>query len=310
MTIPKHLHVTRNMPTEFELPDNYQTLLRGEKEALLWQRALDGQYPEGALPNEWPSSLALLKLTSTPHDRVSLDRVSDEMPPGRVKLIHRYGSVAKFAWKAFDGHPYTGIFQSGGSGLARVSRAVKSQTRGLPGLALKVFVDGKASTNIFAMPSAERDWSDQNPFSLPYSNRINVGNSGRGKILRAIFNWAFAETIRQENTTDLEATYMPLDGLAKITCDGTEVDKHVRPEIIILQPSKHAQMPSAREPDFRIKLGELEPGMTMFSIYALHTKDSSPEKIGELSFTSRFIASRYSDETLFFQHDRGPTKPE
>ncbi len=290
------------------LPADYQALPRADKEALLWSKAEASEYPAGTMPDRWPGPLDMLKLASSRHDRVSLDHVSDEMPPGRIKLLHRYGSVARFEWIASTGHPYTGIFRTGGSGLARVSRAVKSFALGLPGIALKIFIDGKPSTNIFAMPSANRDWNDHNPFSLPYMNRIVIAGSGRGKFLRAIFDRFFASTIREERTTDLEATFLPLNGLASITPDGTEESEPVHPRLIVFKPTEHAHLPSDVEPDFRIKLGQLDPGNTLFTINAASSVESEPEYIGDLRLTSRFVACRYSDETLFFQHDRGPTK--
>ena len=296
--------------THAPLPSDYQALPRGDKEALLWQKVLESEYSTGALPDEWPGPVDMLKLTSTRHDRVSLDLASDEMPPGRVKLLHRYGSVARFEWRAHAGHGYTGIFRTGGSGLARVSRAVKSLAMGLPGMALKVFIDGRPSVNIFAMPSADRDWTDQNPFSLPYANIIEIGSSRRGQFLRAIFNRLFAGTIRAERARDLQATFLPLDGMTKITPDGADVAEPAHPELVIFEPTAGARLSAAREPDFRLTLGELEAGTTLLTICAARTRSSPPEPVGELVITSPFVASRYSDEVLFFQHDRGPTLSE
>jgi hypothetical protein len=94
---------------------------------------------------------------------------ASDVRPERVKLFHPFGSVASVVYEARAGHPYTGLFASGGEGLARLSLATDDESY-IPGIALKLFVAGAPSVNIHAIPSFEpqrgRDFFERAPSNV------------------------------------------------------------------------------------------------------------------------------------------------
>ena len=79
------------------------------------------------------------------------------MKPGRPKMIHRQGLVAKVEYVPEPDNGLTGIYASGSDAvIMRISETetINALSKGShPSIALKFLIDGMASTNIFGMES-------------------------------------------------------------------------------------------------------------------------------------------------------------
>jgi hypothetical protein len=129
------------------LPPGYQDESAEEKLNLLWDKVSASPYAWTNLPTKDPGFFELASLLRPRYDSVSFTQVSDEMPEGRKKLIHTYGSAAKIQLKIFPNSSYTGLFKTGGMGIARLSLAKQDYTNFIPGMAIKILIDGQRSQN-------------------------------------------------------------------------------------------------------------------------------------------------------------------
>lgn len=211
---------------------------------------------------------------------------SDERAP-RTKIFHPFGSVAKVRYEARGGHPYTGLFETGGEGLARLSLATDEKTY-IPGIAMKLFVQGGPSVNVHAIPSFDpqtsRDFFERAP-----SNEIpppsNVAIKLFSKLARRI-----ADPLRR-----------PVDHLAAVRPDGACVSDPVAPRRIHFRPAE-VHFPADSTADFRDLLATIPAGTV---IYAVHAETPEGEvHIGDVRTCSPFVASEWGDRVLHFQHAR------
>ena len=58
--------------------------------------------------------------------------------------------------------------------------------------------------------------------------------------------------------------------------------------------------------DWRRSLAALPTGVRLFDLKIAESIDARAEAYGCLTLDAPFVASRYGDEQLFFQHDVGP----
>jgi hypothetical protein len=151
-----------------DLPPGYQQLTAAEKLNILWSKVTVKPYAMTSLPTKDPSAFDMAKLFGGKYDSVSFTQASDEMPKNREKLIHTYGSAAKVELKIFPNSTYTGIFKTGGVGIARLSVAKQDKTNFIPGMALKVLIDGQRSQNFQVWRTSQRlmEVRIQNPISF------------------------------------------------------------------------------------------------------------------------------------------------
>ena len=107
---------------------------------------------------------------------------------------------------------------------------------------------------------------------------------------------------------------LPLLEAAQTKADGSKVPPaEVRtPFEIIFEPTKEVQglyaKQLAEEPegDMRIALGSLSIGTVLYNVLLTATRDADAERhlAGTITMTSKFIASKFGDENIFFQHMR------
>lgn len=283
------------------LPSDYASRCAAEKLDLLWHRASTEPYTADALPRQEPGLVARRKLFSPAHHTVSFTHPSDELPPGREKLIHRFGVVARASLRRTVLSPYTGFFATGGVGLLRVSAATVVPSFN-PSLAFKHPVTGGPSVNWFAMASSDGQEDDHEPFRRVWSNSLPEPQRLDARMLGRVM----AAAIKRLEAPRLYPVYLPLHHMASIDGGGREVADPCVPDRIVLTPDPAARVGSEQEPDWRVRLGTLEPSTRLFEVALAADIESKPEAWGELVLESRFVASAYGDETLFFQHDRGP----
>lgn len=283
------------------LPSDYVQRSAVDKLELLWAKVSADPYPPSSLPSKVPGAWDRRKLFSTPHNRVSFEHATDELPEGRSKLVHAHGVVAKIGLVLRDS-PYSGVVGSGGPGLLRASDAVGGGTF-QPSLAIKFLVDGQPSLNYLALPSVHRDPGDADFLSSVYSNSAPPPKKLDNKLIVG----AFERTAKALGGKRLYGIYLPLHHLAQRELDGRAVADARVPDRIELHPTAAARAGASSGKDWRVVLTGLPVGLALFEVRAAPKIDVEATVIGELRLESSFIASRYGDERLFFQHDVGPT---
>lgn len=287
--------------THAGLPDKYNDLSAEQKRLILWENINQSLYS-----NELPELTATQFATTAFRaiDPFFVDKTfsttSDEMPlqqnpitkkqRHRPKIIHTYGSTALVRFIPTKNHPFTGVFERQTLGLARVS--IAAPLTFTPGMAVKFFLDDQPSVNIQVMHSLTLDKDNCHPFENNFSNIIPPP-SGILKFAAVTF-----ELIAKKRGG--RANHLTLDHLAEV---GTKNPK--APYQIILTPSYKAQTLKFNcDQDYRMTMFE-ELGFAdkLYDIYANDKEDGEFIKVGKLVLESKFLASEYGDEVLFFQHD-------
>jgi hypothetical protein len=267
---------------------------------------------------------AFKALQSEPLSR-SLTFSSDEFLEPRQKLIHTYGTTAKVLFEPDAATPYTGIFSERAHGLARFSYAGPMLAVGaVPALALKFPIDGAhASLNIVVMNKLDRQQPFWHFFSKHSHNSVfqnrftNILPTPRATNLFIRTRNDRFKTVVQDGTV----LRQPVDGVAGIHTNGNPVgaDEVKAPYRLILSPTKQAVESSDPKIDFRDDLARnIKPGTAIYEIYALTESEEkdfnsagvskldgllkSARRIGALTTESEFIASKWGDYRLFFQH--------
>ncbi len=279
------------------LPADYQTLKSNNKLSLLWdQKILQTTY--AVLPPIKFMSIVwkFFQLLRPSYLAVSFNLISDELPKNRERLIHPNGAVAKVEWVADAGVNASGIFQTGAVGLVRLSLAGNPHaTRSyIPGMGLKLFIDGHPSVNLQVMHSLMGQGKNQNFFKENFSNVIPDP---------PFFLWLFALAF---STAKNPPTVLSVDHLSCIQKDGTivEPEKIVPVYQIVMKPNHALDIDPETPHDFREELGKIEENSVLYTLYIRQTQKSDLLKIGTLISRSRFISSAYGDDRLFFQHYR------
>lgn len=277
-----------------QIPADYQSRTALVKQELLWEEI--AETPWETLPdfnnNSWSSILknlkSLMSLSKT------FDHQSDEIPEGRPKFIHTFGSVVQFELEPKGDHPFTGMYQKGASGIARLSLAASPDSIAYtPGMALKFLIDGQASRNIVVMNSLEGQGQDRNFFAKNFSNKIEEPQSWTLWLLGKVFE-------RTRNP----ATDLPVAHLASVSQSGDKPALSIAPDQLIFKPSEESAsaMTSDSEEDVRLSLQKIPAGTILYHVYGV--LQNQEIYIGDLKTSSEFIASKYGDKKLFFQHRR------
>jgi hypothetical protein len=287
------------------LPENYQSLTATEKQALLWRNIEATAYRDGALPQYASLSFYLHAVTnglmSVDYLRQTFLVASDELPSGRTKIIHTYGTVACVELVPRPGHPFTGVLCTGARGVARLSLAFPGDVF-CPGIGLKLLIDGRPSVNIVAMPSLLGQGRDENVFARAYVNPAPTETTG---IAEAVLKHTFTETATSFHAEVMRWNHMPLDDWASQESNGTQVAEPCVPWGITLEPVPGAQTSSTPGPDYRVKLRAIAPGTVIFKVMMRTEADAPPLHVADLVTRSPFVASRWGDEGLYFQHAIG-----
>jgi hypothetical protein len=279
-----------------ELPVNYQSLTALQKQKILWSEIKKTPYKE--LP-ETKTGLGigfmLKSLKSLSSLAVSFDRKSDEMPQGRAKVIHPFGVTAPVEWIAYE-NEYSGIYQSGGVGFARLSIAGDPALLGfVPGMALKILVKENPSVNLQVMYSLDGQGEATNFFEHSFTNNIPKPNSILLQPLVGLF------ALVQD-----PPTYLPVNHFAQIEQNGKNLDTVLAPHSLVFEPTSEVTdlFPQISDVDFRDQLASLEKGTVLYDIYARKNEKSKKVLIGQLKLKDQFVGSEYQDQKLFFQHNR------
>lgn len=255
-----------------------------------------------------PGFLDLLKLITGHFALKALTTQGDELEAGRSKLIHAFGAEARLRLvidpAATDS--YTGIFHSGAPCvIGRFSLATKpAQETAIPGLALKIFIDGdQPSVNLLLMHSID-DQAGHNYFAQTFSNILPAPRAFAKRMLAS----SFERSAVQFGAKDPNPGRLTLENLAGIQANGQRIGSPRTPYQILFKPTVLAyalmQGTSAQD-DFRLLLAGLAVGQAVYDIYTLD-EGNSPENarlLGQLVLTAPVVSSRYGDDKLYFQHN-------
>lgn len=298
-------------------PD-FVALTASEKQEIMWERITASKYPTN--PNNWYSTAASgVGLLQQTHGfnygdemNVPFDRFSDEYPEHRSKFIHTFGSVAKVKFIAEPNTPFTGLFKGASNGLIRGSLADQPEPDNIkPGMGLKLLRDGTYSGDVIAMYSLEGQ-SDKNWFRNQHKNWIPAAVGDRRRKVDLTFKHG------AKNLTHLVVAHV---AAANESGAVQAVPKY--PDQIYFVPPASITASINSSLEFRDQLASVPSGSTLFEVWSAGEAvcldpDGQPAadvmtcdgraKMGELITTSEFVASKWGDEKLFFQHGRWATK--
>ncbi|HEY9670738.1 MAG TPA: hypothetical protein V6D11_04790 [Waterburya sp.] len=291
------------------LPTEYESWPAAEKQDFLWnQRILQSKYDQ--LPPLEKIDVIGLFLTIL---KIKMDRLSDEAPLRWKKAIHAHGSVAKVKLVPTPDTPFTGLFKGADYGLLRLSLTGDPAARGFaPGLALKLFVDGKPSENVSALVSLSGQGKNYNFFAHELSNIVPEEKSMGPKLINLIFR-----------RTSKYPRRLYLQGFGELDQKGHKESVPYYPYQIFLVPNPKVQFAASPPHDFRHDLVTISSGTSLFSVYGVapnHVGDDTTvdavdaieqpgyrqhaQCIGSIETTSEFVSSFYGDSRLFFRHQR------
>jgi hypothetical protein len=275
-----------------EVPASYQSLRAEQKQAILW-RNISAQ-PYRTLPGLGSASAPGLSELFGSGIRDSFTSPTDEIAPGRVKVIHKWGSAGQVALETDPSSPFSGLFREGAVGIARLSLALPYSTTQafVPGLAVKFLVDGQPSVNVTVMERLEGQEQNTNYFRGTFTNLLPNPASGVTKF----GTWAFEAFVK-------DAIHLTVDHVAAISRTGQPVAAVKAPFQLLFVPAPGLAI-RTDSPDFRVELAQLPAGTVLYEVYGkVSDQERSPiAHIGALRLTSPLIASPYEDEILYFQH--------
>ncbi|MEM6996731.1 MAG: hypothetical protein AAF721_39875, partial [Myxococcota bacterium] len=191
---------------------------------------------------------------------------------------------------------------TGGPAMLRFSDAVGGGK--VPSLAIKFMVEGKPSVNFLALPNARRDDDNRDPLRGGYSNAIPAPDDLAAKAV----GLSFERTSHALGGTRLHAVYLPLHHLAQIERSGAAVADPKVPDRLELHGTAAAREAMTTHKDWRRSLATIPTGTVLFDVEVAESMDAGAVRYGTVVLDEPFVASRYGDERLFFQHDVGPTK--
>lgn len=254
-----------------------------------------------------PGIFDLFKLASSSFSVKALTTQGDELEEGRRKLIHAFGAQARLRLVISPeaAGSYTGIFRSGAPCMiGRFSLATKpTATTSIPGLALKIFIDGdQPSINLHLMHSLDGQ-AGQNYFAQTFSNILPPPEGFAGRLIASLF----ARSAVLFGAKDPNPGRLTLEHLAGTLPNGHRIPALKAPYQLLLKPTPQAHaliQDASAKGDFRLKLAELPVGQVLYDIYTLDEGDPTENAkfLGQLILASQVVPSRYGDENLYFQH--------
>lgn len=277
--------------------ESYVAASAADKLRWMWARNVESAYD--ALPTEGPGGLESAKLLLVPYVRDTLAHVGDELPEGRLKLIHPHGTVARVHLRVLDPGPYTGLFAASVDGLVRFSDGAGDDSA--PSMALKIPIDGRPSVNLLANPAIQIH-ADQppmpHPLDVPLSSESPEPTRVQVKALEVIFDLAG----KSMHGSCWRGAFQPLQPLASVTVAGKAVTEPRAPHRVDWQPHAGARAACVETGDWREGFAAIPEGTVLYTLTATAEAGAEPEPWAELILQTRFVASAWGDQRLFFQH--------
>lgn len=214
-----------------------------------------------------------------------------DVRPERQKLFHPSGALAKVVFEPVAGSPFTGLFQSGAVGIARLSHSVKN---GPQGLGLSLLVDGRESRAL----QASYDLETMNPGDFFDRSLSNVLPKPRGLAMRVL--GAITGLIAGSDPLAVEVAQ-----LADVDRHGTPVPKdRVRApyEVFFLPADAHTD--ADPKTDFRDDLAKIPPGTVIYEVYGRETRNGPAILLGKLRTQSELVTGPFADRVFHNPHRR------
>jgi len=255
-----------------------------------------------------PALLDLLTLTTGDFSAKALSAVGDELEAGRNKLIHSFGAEARLRLVISDGAGagYSGIFRGGAECvIGRFSLAARPDAdRSIPGLALKIFIDGaQPSVNLHLMYSIDGE-AGHNFFGHTFSNILPPPEALSKRLLAS----GFRRSAQQFGARDTNPGRLTLEHVAGTLTNGKRELSVKAPYQILFQPTPAARalmQDAGATDDFRVRLAQLEVGQALYEVVAREEGAGAEQDthLGQLVLTAPVVSSHYGDEKLYFQHN-------
>lgn len=284
------------------LPSNYSGSKAKEKLQVLWKRIVDSEYDH--LPTYTEVGGGIFKQMSLFLPAAlgkAFNNNNDIIVKGREKVIHKLGSVALIRFETSDSG-YNNF-----DALIRLSNAVDGSS-GLiyPSFSIKIPLDGEDrsinfnvgksfdSQHISNDPKGPPDYNFfRNDQLFPFSNELpNIRSTPVGKVFKWIFDHAH-----------LAPNYIPVDEMTKI------MNKPAPRRFVFRAPPQISNlMQSDQYQEERQAFSRISEGSVLFEVYESTGLEDSGRFVGVIKTTSRFVASRFGDQNLFFRHESRDVK--
>lgn len=292
------------------IPGNYESLKACDKQDIIWSEVEKTQYK--SLPEYKKFGLPQILGMSIQKLSVKGNLHADFAPQGWKKYLHRRGVMAKVEIVP-KSRKYTGIFEGAECALLRLSLTYRpvGERPVAPGLALKVLRDGQPSANVSALVSLDGQDKDFNFFKNPMSNIVPTGTSLGQKLVHKLFK---------------RVSHYPeelvVEDMASLDSQGEKEQSVVSPRQLFFIPNETLKF-SSEEHEVREDIMTIPEGTIVYKIYAVTEKykdfnygEYTPEKVteflkeseyvGDIVSTSRFLASDFGDDGIFFKHQIRP----
>lgn len=312
-----------------DLPEGYEASTAEEKQQTLWKLLSESEYPaKCGYPNGGIGFITFTISRPIKTLDVTLQHSSDQLPAGRKKFLHPFGSTATFDFvkgpkpEGDTGAEYTGVLAPNDTvkGVTRLSLGGDPHIPGVgftPGIAVKFLIDGAPSVNVVAMRSLMGQGGDQNFFRFDFSNKLPDPHAGLDPLFDP-FDWAKADAIGlgvswfevflADGEQPKTGNFLHVDHLAYKDRRGQLAETPVSPSRLIFRPTKELREwwdgPDNAGIGYRSMLKAIPSGSTIYDVYALRNEgDKTMFLVGSMKTTSAIVPSMWGDFRLFFRHN-------
>jgi len=225
------------------------------KSEQIWERVLEDDRIQ-----DWFDGVAQLPMFFQDTND-TFDWIGDDMPEGRLKIVHTRGTVTRINYESVGDHPYTGIFKGAQHGIMRISevnRTVPDVVRTSPGFGVKFLRDGYTSANGLAMFS----FAGQPSFNFLANSWTTHLAEPQNTCGRMTVSSKFAEGTRHLGNTSV--------------MEWAEVDEHgykeacpVWPFMLRFEPTITTAWPDTFQAEFHEQMQLIQDDFHLFDVYAL-----------------------------------------
>ena len=318
------------------LPDaEFQSKSGRDKQGQLF--ALHEASPSVALDDFSAALAALTRVAGmvAPHGATKITatftHTCDVFAEAEVKRVHALGIFAK-ADLVITEDRYTGLLAEGRV-PALIRFSIANPVLGvslpsfipdlefIPGIGIKLLVDGRPSENIVAMDSLAGQGDDHNYFLHDFSNNFShhaptsslpeskerYATNVINRETMSLVGDRFSQALAFVNSGDQSPFHRPMRSLADVSANGGDVQAARSPDHLVFRASESVRslpkvIASEREIDFRDKLRHIPTGTAVFDIIAVERGEETT--IGIVELTSPLRTSQWADREFFVQHSR------
>lgn len=279
-------------------PAGYTALSAAAKQGLQLRLINESAYKEALPPEKFPPISKIV--TSLGTHVLTFDHDSDFMPAlpivgQRERAIHTHGVLAAFEFVPTGRHGYTGVLETGALGMIRTSNALPGKN--LPGIGALFFIDGKNSAGFVGIHELAPQKDGMGFLDRNVTNVLPDPTDAPAKVGSLQFSLAkkYANKLSASN-------------LASVDRHGNVVANPNAPYQMFFEPTAEARSLLGKQSGTDIRADFIEKfkaGTHLYDVYAIARKGQEPVKIGEITTSSDFAASKHGDKDFFIRHNRG-----